>query len=149
MRVAHSVVITPGKCGLYETTWELVKGLRAMGVDSFLVDPKPDENQFHPKTDNDRGIPIKNTYDADIIVNHSGLGEHEKTITQTIVHVCHGRPLYSFLGENSGGTPVYSYQYNKSRDPRFKAVVTFWPEHVKYHEVMFHPIPVYYERKSC
>ena len=145
MRVAHFTVITPRMCGLYETTRELVKGLRDIGIDSRLVDPSPKSNIFH-QTGEDRGAVIADlewAKTADILVTHSGLGEYEKATDQPIVHVCHGRPLYSFLGENSGGTPVYSYQYNKSKDLRVKSVVTFWPEHKPYHEVIFHPKPVH------
>lgn len=140
MNVAHFTVITPNRCGLYETTRELVAGLNKIGINSRLVDPTRTTNRLHPKGPSDRGAPIDDiewAKNADIIVNHSGLGEHEKETNQPIVHVCHGRPMYSFITEMNGGPPVYSYQYNKSKDTRYKAVVTFWPEHIPYHEVMW------------
>jgi glycosyltransferase involved in cell wall biosynthesis len=141
LKVAHAAVITPNRCGLYETTRELVAGLRARGVDSRLVDPTKDTNKLYPKGTEDRGAPFADmdwATKADVIVNHSGydgtpIGETQ----QPVVHVAHGRPRSSFMSEASGSTPIYSYHYNKNFDPRYKAVVTFWPEHLPYLEVMF------------
>lgn len=147
MRVAHLVVITPNRCGLYETTRELVAGLQARGVDSRMVDPAPDKNPIGWRGESDRGVPVADmqwALEADIIVSHSG---HEATAidhsSQPIVHVSHGRPRHSFIGEVAGGAPVYSYHYRLNADPRVKSVVTFWPEHRAYHEVMFPSKPVH------
>lgn len=140
MRSAHVTVVTPGRCGLYETTRELVAGLRARGVDARLVDPTRETNRLHPSGTEDRGAPFADlawALEADVIVNHSGLGKELETSPQPIVHVAHGRPRSSFVTEVNGSTPIYSYHYAKNRDPRFKAIVTFWPEHVPYLQVMF------------
>ena len=152
MKVAHLVVATPNKCGLYETTRELITGLRERGVDSRIVDPTKDTNKLHPKADEDRGAVISDmdwALTADVLVNHSGYDgtpvEHTK---QPIVHVAHGRPKSSFISETSGSTPIYSYHYLKNKDPRFKAVVTFWPEHVPYLQVMFPDKKVEYVQSS-
>jgi len=145
MKVAHLTVITPKRCGLYETVRELVKGLRDKGVDSRLVDPTKETNKLYPKENEDRGALFASmdwAKDADILVNHSGLGELEKTDIP-VVHVAHGRPRHSFLSEMTGSTPIYSYHYgNNSRD-QFKAVVTFWPQHKPYLEVMYPDKPVH------
>jgi glycosyltransferase involved in cell wall biosynthesis len=81
---------------------------------------------------------------ADVIANHSGYDSTpiEKT-SQPVVHVAHGRPRSSFLSEKSGSTPIYSYWYQRSKQARFKAVVTFWPQHVPYLQVMMPETPVY------
>lgn len=148
MRVAHVAVVTPRRCGLYETTRELVTALREQGIDSRLCDPNFEKNKLHPKKkgeNEDRGAPF-DTIDwaktADILVNHSGLGSVLEATSLPIIHVAHGRPRSGFLIERKGGAPVYSYHYHKSKDKRFRAVVTFWPEHVPYLEVMWHPKPV-------
>jgi hypothetical protein len=101
VRVAHLAVITPGRCGLYETTRELVLGLRQLGVDSRLIDPQPEKNPVGFKAVEDRGALVGSmdwAVDADIIVNHSG---YDNTpiydTTQPVVHVAHGRPRSSFL----------------------------------------------------
>jgi len=147
MKVAHTVVITPGRCGLYETTREVVVALRDRGIDSRMVDPGGNkvypDGYPHPE---DRGAPVASmewAIDADIIVNHSGYdGTPLDKTGQPIVHVAHGRPRSSFLSERKGGTPIYSYHFKKNYDPRWRAVVTFWPEHVQALEVMFPDKPV-------
>jgi glycosyltransferase involved in cell wall biosynthesis len=145
LKAAHLVAITPNRCGLYETTRELVAGLRKQGVDSRMVDPTKNEKGLQPPGDNDRGALFADeawALEADILVNHSGLGDVFEASKQPIVHVAHGRPRSSFISERDGSTPIYSYHYNKNKDPRFKAVVTFWPEHAEYHQVMFPDKPV-------
>lgn len=148
MKVAHLVIVTPGRCGLYETTRELVQGLRALGVDSRMVEPG--HNKVYPggfPHSEDRGIPVERmewALDADIIVNHSGYdGTEIQHSDHPIVHVAHGRPRSSFLSEVKGHTPIFTYHYNKNYDPRWKAVVTFWPEHEKHLQVMFPDKPVH------
>ncbi len=141
MRVAHMTVVTPGRCGLYETTRELVANLRALGVDSRLVDPTREKNTLYPKGEDDRGAVLADmewALGADLIANHSGYDNTpiEKT-DQPVIHVAHGRPRSSFLSEAKGSTPIYSYWYQRNKDPRFAAIVTFWPQHAPYLETMF------------
>lgn len=149
MKVAHLCIVTPGRCGLYETTRELVVALRDQCVDSRLVDI-PSANKVYADGypfAHDRGAPVADfewAKDADIIVNHSGYdGTPIEKTDQPIVHVAHGRPRSSFLSEVNGKTPIYTYHYNKNFDDRWKAVVTFWPEHEPYLQVMFPDKPVY------
>ena len=140
MRVAHFVIITPGRCGLYETTRELVAGLRERGIDSRMFDPTQKTNKLYPEGTEDRGAVFCGEdwmKHADVWVCHSGLGEWEGKYGKPVVLVAHGRPRHSFLSEKTGSTPIYSYHYNKNKDPDFRAVVTFWPEHVPYLEFMF------------
>lgn len=140
MRVAHIAVATPKRCGLYETTRDLVVGLRDLDVDSRIVDPTKATNALYPKTPDDRGAPLADldfALSADVLVNHSGLGKELEDSKAPIVHVAHGRPRSSFVTEANGGTPIYSYHYAKNNDPRFRSIVTFWPEHIPYLQVMF------------
>jgi glycosyltransferase involved in cell wall biosynthesis len=149
-------VVTPGRCGLYETARELVSGLQKCGVDSRLVDPtlggkKP--NALYPKdVTDDRGAPLASmewAVDADIVVNHSGYdGTPVYATKQPVVHVAHGRPRNSFISEVKGSTPIYTYWYAKNLESRLKAVVTFWPQHKPYLEVMFPGKPVHHVQ-SC
>lgn len=145
MKVAHLAIITPRKCGLYETTRELIKGLRDLEVDSRLVDPLPHKNPVGWKGDEDRGAIVADlewAKKADVLVNHSGLGDLED-IGIPIVHVAHGRPRHSFLSETSGSTPIYSYHYHNNYKDNFKAVVTFWRQHRPYLKVMYPDKQVY------
>lgn len=145
MKVAHMTVITPRRCGLYETTRELVNGLRGVDVDSRLVDPLPGKNPVGFKGGEDRGALVANldwAKSADIIVNHSGLGEIEKT-NIPVIHIAHGRPRHSFLSELNGGAAIYSYHYSNNKKDQFKSVVTFWRQHKAYLEVMYPDKPVH------
>jgi glycosyltransferase involved in cell wall biosynthesis len=139
-------VCTPGRCGLYETARELVKGLRGRGIDSRLVDPTKDKNSLYPKGEEDRGARLADmdwALDADLIVNHSGYDNTPVGETnQPVIHMTHGRPRSSFLSEKSGKTAIYSYLYQKNTDPRVRAVVTFWPEHKPYWDVLLPDKPV-------
>lgn len=146
MKIAHIAVVTPGRCGLYETTRELVVALRGLGMDSRIVDPTYERNKLHPRKEQDRGAPLEAgldfARDADLLVNHSGLGNEIEKLDTPTLHVAHGRPRSSFITEAGGGTPIYSYHYQLNQDPRLKAVVTFWPQHVPYLRVMFPDKPV-------
>jgi glycosyltransferase involved in cell wall biosynthesis len=151
VKVAHAVVITPHRCGLYETTRELVAGLRKLGVDSRMIDPAP-KNVKKPDNE-DRGALYASmgwAVDADVIVNHSGYDGTPLSMTkQPVIHVAHGRPRNSFISEVKGHTPIYSYWYAKNKEPRFAAIVTFWPEHKPYLDVMFPGKKVHVVQASC
>lgn len=144
MKVAHAVVITPHRCGLYETTRELVAGLRALGVDSRMVDPAPKDVK-KPENE-DRGAPYASMgwgVDADLIVNHSGFDNTPLGATkQPWVLVAHGRPRSGFLSEVKGSTPCYSWKGTVNKDPRLKHVVTFWQEHVPYWQFIMPDKPI-------
>ena len=146
MKLAHIVAVTPRRCGLYETTRELVAAERAIGIDARMYDSRTDQ-RLHPGGTEDRGAwfcDLAWTKQADVLINHSGLGhELETRCTLPVVHVAHGRPLSSFLSEMNKQAPVYSYHYGKNKDARYKCVVTFWPEHIPYLEVMWRDTPVH------
>lgn len=143
--VAHAAIVTPGRCGLYETTRELVAAERAEGIDARIVDPRPDE-RFHVGSE-DRGVPIADmawAVTADLIVSHSG---HDKTplaeTDQPILVAAHGRPISTFIMEREGGAPAYSYHAARSRQPRYKACITFWQEYLPYFRDFWGKKPVY------
>jgi glycosyltransferase involved in cell wall biosynthesis len=139
MKVAHAVVITPHRCGLYETTRELVAGLRELGVDSRMVDPAPRSDVRKPDNE-DRGA-LYASMDwgttADIVVNHSGFDNTPLgTTEQPIILVAHGRPRSGFISELRGSTPCYSFKGKQNKNDRLKKVVTFWTEHLPYWQFM-------------
>ena len=128
-------MVTPGRCGLYETTRELVANLRLLGVDSRIFDPTHSDNTLHPGGDEDRGAKFCGEdwmESADVWVSHSGLGDWELRNRTPWVYVAHGRPRSSHMIAKKGGLDLNSYLYNKNMDQRLQAVVTFWPEHLKY-----------------
>lgn len=147
MKSAHFAVVTPGRCGLYETTRELVANLRLLGVDARIFDPTQAKNKLHPGGTGDRGAIFCGEdwmEAADVHVSHSGLAKWELSCTQPVVYAVHGRPRSSFLTQLNGGLELYNYHYNKNKDKRFKQIVTFWPEHVPYLEFMYPDTAVRY-----
>jgi glycosyltransferase involved in cell wall biosynthesis len=146
MRVVHAAIATPNRCGLYETTRELVAAERALGVNAWIYDPDPVEQYF--PGGNDRGVPISRDSDlaleADIIISHSG---HDNTplqhSDQPVIHVAHGRPLSTFMGERGGKAPGLTYQTQRRHKDRFRAAVTFWPEYEPYLRNIWAPKPVH------
>jgi glycosyltransferase involved in cell wall biosynthesis len=152
LKVAHAVVVTPHRCGLYETTRELVSGLRALGIDSRMVDPAPRKDVVKPDGE-DRGAPYASMgwgVDADVIVNHSGYDNTPLGATkQPVVLVAHGRPRSGFLSEKAGKTPCYSWKSTQNKNERLKAVVTFWQQHVPYWQFIMPDKPVEFIPPSC
>lgn len=150
MKLAHVAIATPGRCGLYETTRELVAAERKAGVDARIIDPSPGiHGALQVQAGQiDRGVPIVEVgwaKHADVLVDHSGLDTPGlSTLQKPVIMVAHGRPQSSFLGEMKGQAPVISYWYKKNRDPRYKAVVTFWPEHMPFLEAVWDQTEVRY-----
>jgi len=144
MRIAHSAIATPRRCGLYETTRELVAAERALGADARIVNPDPQDEHAE---DSDRGVPIADMewgVNADVIVNHSGFDRTPLTETeQPVIHVAHGRPLSTFMGERAGKAPGLTWQTQRRRKDRYRAAVTFWPEYLPYLENIWAPKPVH------
>lgn len=147
MKLAHVAIVTPRKCGLYETVRELVAAERAAGHDARMFDPRPPDKQaFHPGGEEDRGAVFADRQFlemADVICDHSGCDGATDALTTPHILVAHGRPRHSFNSERDGGPPIYSYHFRLDRTEKYKAVVTFWPEHVQNHRVMFRRLPVY------
>ena len=91
VKLAHIEVVTPGRCGLYETTRELVVALRARGFDSRIYDPTKAKNKLYPEGDKDRNAPFCDLNwvfrEADLLVNHSGLGAALEECDTPVIHV--------------------------------------------------------------
>lgn len=151
MKIAHIAVVTPQRCGLYETTREIVAAERELGIDARIVDPAP--TPLHPGGEHDRGAKFADesfAFDADVIVNHSGMDGRLDAATAPVIYSCHGRPLSSFLGERRGDPPVYSYYYKRGyRSQRFAHIVTYWPMHKGYLQVMFPNTPISVLPPTC
>jgi glycosyltransferase involved in cell wall biosynthesis len=131
MKLAHTAIVTPHQSGLYESVRDLVAAERAAGIDAWIADTKA--------ITEDRGVPINRGIgiaDADVIVNHSGLGNYEKGLTKPVVHCLHGRPESSFRLECNGTVGVYSFIRSAIKTPCYRLFVTFWPEFVPYWSVM-------------
>jgi glycosyltransferase involved in cell wall biosynthesis len=129
MKIAHIAIVTPHRAGLYETTRDIVAAERRLGVDARIIDPTKEQVGI------DRGVPIVGAVWAkqcQAIVNHSGLGKDLQDLQLHIIHVMHGRPYGSFLLEQAGEIPIYSYWRQIVKDERFRFFVTLWPEFMPY-----------------
>ncbi len=135
LKIAHVAAVTPKRCGLYETTRDLVAAEREIGIDSFIVDPR------QPTLD--RGVPIRcaSVGECDLLVNHSGLGPYDNS-GKPVVHCLHGRPESSFRLERLGQSDVYSYLLRIRHEEQFKRFVTFWPETVPYWRMLLPSVEV-------
>lgn len=153
--IVHSAIVTPRRCGLYETTREIVAAERKLGIDARIFDPSPKDaptRRFH--VESDRGVPTCDeawAAAADVVFSHSG---HDGTVLsntrQPIFHVAHGRPVSTFLGEHRGdGIPAYSYGLSRRGDPRYKGCLTFWPEYEPILRLLWHPKPVHVVNAPC
>ena len=135
MRIAHTAIVTPHRAGLYETARDLCAAERKAGVDARIIDPQA--------IDEDRGVPVGQSFnpsDYDVIINHSGLGQHADKLNGTpVIHCLHGRPESSFRLTQQKRTPVYQYVRNTAANESFKRWVTFWPETVPYWSLLVPP----------
>lgn len=134
MRIAHVVVVTPHQAGIYETARDLVAAERALGVDARIIDPVKEVRGT------ERDVPLVGVEwanECQILVNHSGLGKGLLYVNVPVVHILHGRPYSSFLLEQAGKIPVYSYWTKVRREERFKAFVTFWKDFLPYFKLIF------------
>lgn len=150
MKLCHVAIVTPHMAGLYETTRELVAAERALGYDARVFDPAP--TPFYPKEPEDRGALLcdKSFLDeADVIIDHSGCDGTTDGMEKPHILVAHGRPRHSFNSGNNGGPPIYAYHHRLNRTAKYKAVLTFWSEHVDYLKVMFPDKPVYATGAPC
>ena len=148
MRIAHSVLVTPHKCGLYETAREMAEAERALGADARIVTPNDDHEE-----EEDRGVPIvplRWADDADVIINHSGQDNGMRAPHVPRVHIMHATPYHKFLLEHfAPPNSPYTYLYYAARMKAFKAFVTLWKEHLDFWSIVisedrlhFVPAPV-------
>jgi len=135
MRIIHSLVVTPGQCGLYETAKDLMVAEERLGCVPIALEPLG-----HSLGKSDDAIAIATPEQrsellgsADVIVDHSGCDADMLASGVPIIHVRHGRPLSTFL-MSMKGIDVYSHLAAIGKNYRYAAFVTFWRTHVAYWE---------------
>jgi len=145
MKIIHSLVVTPGQCGLYETAKDLIVAERSLGHSVTVIEPEGGtKNMADPalviaRTTEDRAAVLLG---ADVLIDHSGTDAEMLASGVPIIHVRHGRPLATFLASMTG-LDVYSHMARIGKDERYRAFVTFWESHVPYWEAVIGK-PVHY-----
>lgn len=150
MKLAHIAIASPRMCGLYETTRELVAAERALGFDARIFDPAP--TKYYPKEPEDRGAVLCDkafVESADVVIDHSGCDGTTDNLETPHILVAHGRPTHSFNSERDGGPPVVMYHARINQTPKYKALVTFWPEHEGYLSFIAPDKPVFSVPPPC
>jgi len=145
MKIAHFCPFAPHRCGMYETTREMLLAERRYGNRVELVDTGINGNRRINATDErDSNRPIITTsdysdvVDYDLFVVHSNIPDSFlRRTTAPVIQILHGRPESSFrLSQQGAETPVYQIHSQHARNPRFRRFVTLWPEHVPYWDAL-------------
>lgn len=137
MRIVHVAPFAPGRCGLYESAADLVRGERRLGHTAVLVDAGvPGEGAHYGEEDHGiRSEPPIAACGADVLVTHTSPPDDVLRLARGAprVHVIHGRPESSFrLSQKGGASPVYDLYATWAREGKVDRWVTLWPEHLPY-----------------
>ena len=138
MKVVHFVAITPGRCGLYETTKDLVLAERKIGIDSQVVNVTLEKDGFVNKDkigeiieDGEiKSVLLESAKDADILANHSYIPKECNDWNIPFVSFLHGRPESSFILSWTSKLKLHHIFEAKRKDEHYKGFVTFWREHL-------------------
>lgn len=145
MKIVHFVPFAPNACGLYEAARDMAVADFLSGHDSHVVDVGVTSGGVKAPAkigaiDNRGGNKItainpETVYDADVIIAHTGVPDNWIVQCQApIIWVIHGRPAVCFSPEQFGRGHSYSLIAKLAQWPRVKAMLNFWPRHVKFWE---------------
>ncbi len=143
MNIVHFVPFAPNACGLYEAARDMIVADRQAGHEVGLVDVGITTNGVHTPgivgKEDDRGGTKVCSVDpivarsANILIAHSGVPDPWFSVCQApMIWVLHGRPAACFKPEQFGRGHSYTLMADVAMWPRVKALLTFWPFHVKY-----------------
>lgn len=147
MRIVHAAPFAPNRAGIYEAARDMVRAdaLAGHGVEFVDVGVTVGTTREAPLIGavDDRGgfrivtaPPLCLDY-ADVIVCHTGVPDAWVVRTQApMVWVLHGRPLAAYRLEQATGLHSYSLYAEVARWPRATRLVSFWPEHRPYWNVI-------------
>ncbi len=154
MRVAHFATVAPNRCGLYGTARDLIFAERKAGLDAGLIDAniainEPVVNGWldgYPKIKDDLLKPETMDWakQADVFIRHSYIPVGFQNTGKPLVMAMHGRPESSFRLETSGTLSAISTFYKRGIDKRYKAFITFWPEHLDVWKTIIPPEKLFY-----
>ena len=150
LKIAHYLNFAPHQAGIYGTATDLVRAERKQGLDVQVVDYGNGMNppQRHSRVgcvDGDiTTIAPDAAMDSDVIVRHSALPQKVFDSDIPLVMPFHGAPEYTFMLEHTGNTAVLKELFVSTKNPRYKAFITFWKENLFYWEAMFPGKKIFY-----
>jgi len=135
MKIAHFCRFGPHQCGQYSTVRDLILAERAIGIDAQFIDCGTDDKGTIREGLVDGPIctqPLAWALNkADIAIRHTSVPSKVYE-TIPVLLALHGRPENSFLLESYDKSPVISTVMGTVKKGMYKAVFSFWPEHVYY-----------------
>ena len=146
MKIGHCASFAPNACGLYEAARDMAIADMQAGHEVYFFDVGLYGEKHIPgapdKIDNRGGITLKtdnpdHIWNCDIIIAHTGIPDNWYAPCQApIIWILHGRPKACFSPEYTGKGHSYSLIANLARWPRVKYMVSFWPSHKPYWDVI-------------
>jgi len=140
---------------MYGSVRDLILAERQQGIDAQFIDylPRTPDQQEHSRVNLHDGEIVTVSPDwannADILVRHSLVPEIISRLGIPMIMCLHGRPEYCMLMEYFGRTPIMEIITKGAANPRYKAFVTFWEEHlstwqtlIPEREIHYVPAPV-------
>jgi len=141
--IAHYVPFAPGRCGLYETTRDILVAERLLGHEAILIDagvPGEDSRAGEVDARGDHAIEAHShvaAADCDILVTHTDVPDRwARRLGVPVVHIVHGRPVVSFTTSCDKQNNVYGLYRRWGQDPLRRRIVTLWREHLPYLEAL-------------
>ena len=148
MKVVHFAQQAPHQCGLYHTAKDLIKAEKGLGIDAHFVDVHVvDEKITTGGVQVDGKLTTSDVSvanDADILIRHTAIPNNLENRGIPIVMAVHGRPESSILLGHRRGSPIIEAIYNKGRDARYAAFITFWKEHLDFWRLIIPPEKLFY-----
>lgn len=154
MRIAHFASVSPNRCGLYGTVKDLMKAEQQVGIEAGLIDVGISTGEIvadgkiegYPKIADPLLVPkdCKWAEQADAMFRHTLIPTYLQNIGKPLVLPLHGRPESSFRLESEKNNKIMSTLARRAVDPRYRAFLTFWPEHVDYWKTMLPAEKLFY-----
>ena len=151
MKIVHCAPFAPAACGMYEAARDMVIADILAGHETYIADTGSTTvgGVYTPgtpgKVDERGGSRVVSAspdviWKADVIIAHTGLPDNWISPCQApVIWIMHGRPRACFSPEYAGSGHSYSLMANLAKWPRIKAMVTFWPYHMKFWEPIVTP----------
>ena len=136
LKVAHFASVKPNQAGISGTAIDMVMAERLVGIDSQLIDYGGKDPCIVGIVNGEvTTIGPSWAEKADILVRHSAIPAYIQSKNIPQILCLHGRPEYCFVLSYNSKTAILDEHLKCAADPRYRAFITFWEEHLNYEEV--------------